>query len=697
MKVSELIKNSLPASSFFIRQKDTIREALLKFNESKLDILPVIGSNNDVIGSLSLYNLLLSVREDNSRLHKNIYPWMEDRVDSLKSDSDVESVIVEHNSILNVVDQNGSVGVLNSSDILRYQSENWKSECELLRQITQNVYCGILSIDEAGTIIVYNVSAKRILKLEQEDVIGRDIKAIKALKGFSQVIYDNNGRGRHVFGLNDAKIIVNLTPLIKDKVRIGVLAIFHESATAECVSQELYVTEKLLKEINIFLESSYDGFFVTDNKGKVIRVNAAWEKAFSLSRNEAVGQTVKEMIHKGIYKESAVLETLKSGKVSTVMIEIEGRKIMATGTPVFNSQKEITTVVVNIRDITELENLKLQLEKQQQLTEQYSSEVKEIRRQQQVFPGIVWRSKKMEQLMDMVTRVAEVDSTVLITGESGVGKEMIAGLLHKSSPRHKGPMIKINCSAIPQTLLESELFGYEPGAFTGASTHGKMGLFELANGGTLLLDEVADTSLDIQVKLLRAIQEKEIIKVGGTKSKKIDVRIVAATNRDLKIMIQERTFREDLYYRLNVIRINIPSLRERKEDIVLLSLFFLDKYNEKYNKKKKLSSSVINIIKEYNWPGNIRELENLVENLVVLAKEDEIVPDDLPESYQHPAIFDQQIVVNGVMPLKKAIELVELQLIQNAKERFGSTRKIANALGVNQSTVVRKMAVQQHR
>jgi len=695
VKVSELMDNLFP-SSFSINQQDSIRDALLKFNKAKLDMLPVVNSNNELVGSLALFNLILFA-QDNPALDEDIQPWVENSVVSLKWDSDVESVIVDHNSIINVMDEGGTVGLLNPSDILRYQNDHWKFEYELLRQITENIYCGVISIDDTGRIIVYNASAKRILKLKRNDVIGKNIKSIKVLEGFAKIILDNNGQGRYKFKFGDSVIIVNLTPLIKDKVKIGVLAVFHESATAECVSQELYITEKLLKEINIFLESSHDGLSVTDNQGKVIRVNAAWERIFSLSRNEVVGQLVKDLVERGVYSKSAAQEVLNTGKNTTVMFENRGRKIMATGTPVFNNQNEITTVVVNERDITELEDLKIQLEKQQQLTEHFSSEVKEMRRRHQVVPGIVWHSKKMEQIIDMVTRVAEVDSTVLITGESGVGKDMIAGLLHKSSPRQKGPMIKINCSAIPQSLLESELFGYEPGSFTGALTHGKTGLFELANGGTLLLDEVADTPLDLQVKLLRVIQEKEIIKIGGTKSKRIDVRILAATNRDLKTMIKEKTFREDLFYRLNVIMINIPPLRERVEDIAPLILFFLDKYNKKYQKNRSISSAVIDLLHENNWPGNIRELENLIENLVILAKNEQILVGDLPESYQQPIIHNQRIVVNGVMPLKKAVELVESQLIQNARERFGSTRKIAHALEINQSTVVRKMAVQKHR
>ncbi|WP_214658875.1 sigma 54-interacting transcriptional regulator [Candidatus Formimonas warabiya] len=696
MSITDLIEDFSP-TPWSIHQQDSIKDALAKFSESRSNMLPVINGNNEVIGSLSLFDLLLPV-QDSAKLNENICRWMEDRLVPLKSDKNHDPVVDKNNFRVILADQNDRAELFNlSSDSSYFWRDHEKLEYELLRQITENVYCGIVTINETGKVVVYNASAQRLLKLKKEDILGKNIKTVRALEDFSKLILDHKGQGRHKLSLGDVTFVINLTPLFRNNLRIGVLAVFHESAKTECVSQELKVTETLLKEINIFIESSYDGLFVTDNQGRVIRVNAAWEKIFSVSRQDVIGQKAKDLVKRGVYGKSAAQEVLDTGKSATVMFENKGRKILATGTPVFNSQGEITTVVVNVRDITQLEDLRCQLEKQQQLTEKYSQEIKEIRRQQQVFPGIICHSKIMVQVMDMVSRVAEVDSTVLITGESGVGKEMIAGLLHKLSPRRNGPMIKINCSAIPQTLLESELFGYERGAFTGASVQGKIGLFELANGGTLMLDEIGETAIELQAKLLRVIQEKEIIKVGGSKSKKIDVRIVAATNRDLKKMIQERTFREDLFYRLNVIRINVPSLRERTEDIVPLSLFFLEKYNKKYNKNKRLSSFLINSLNDYNWPGNIRELENLIENLVILARNDEITVDDLPENYKQPVISDQRIVVNGVMPIKKAIELVELQLIQNARERYGSTRKIANALGINQSTVVRKMAVQRHQ
>ncbi|MDD2421522.1 MAG: sigma 54-interacting transcriptional regulator [Heliobacteriaceae bacterium] len=565
---------------------------------------------------------------------------------------------------------------------------------ELLQLITEKIYCGILAVDAAGKVLVLNPSAQRVLNLSPETVIGKSLAAVS--RRLAELFRSTKGQGRHKLTVGKANLVVNLSPLIKAEKTIGVLAVFHESGKEECISQELFVTENLLKEINIFLESSYDGIFITDNQGKVIRVNAAWERIFA-PRHLVLGRTVEELVTQGVYGKSAAGEVLKSGKTSTVIMENKGRKILATGTPVFNNRGKITSAVVNVRDITELENLRWQLEQQQKISEQYSREIQEMRRQQQKFPGIVANSKEFQKVMDMVTRVAEVDSTVLITGESGVGKEVVAGHIHKLSHRRNGPFIKINCGAIPLALLESELFGYEPGAFTGASPKGKLGLFELANKGTLLLDEIAETSLDIQVKLLRALQEKEIIRVGGQTTKKIDVRIIAATNRNLKTMLQAGKFRDDLYYRLNVINIQVPPLRERPDDILPLLVFFLEKYNQKYQKNKAFSPKVVAALTNYDWPGNIRELENLAENLVILAKGEEIMPYDLPETYCQPAAMEHQVMINGIMPLKQALATVEQQLLQNAREKYDSTRKIAEALGINQSTVVRKLRSLPHQ
>ncbi|BAE86541.1 hypothetical protein DSY4752 [Desulfitobacterium hafniense Y51] len=280
-----------------------------------------------------------------------------------------------------------------------------------------------------------------------------------------------------------------------------------------------------------------------------------------------------------------------------------------------------------------------------------------------------------------------MDSTVLILGESGVGKELIAQLIHRASHRSEKPFIKINCGAIPANLLESEFFGYEAGSFTGALKEGKKGLFELADGGTLFLDEVGELPLEHQVKVLRAIQEKEILRVGGKKTIKLDIRIIAATNRDLEAMIREKAFREDLYYRLNVVPMTIPPLRQRKEDVIPIALELLARYNTAYGYQKWIHPEVMDCLLNYDWPGNIRELENTIERLVVTSMDDCITKDAMAEIKSidvHPA-------PNGLTSLKAFLEKEENRLLEEAYRLMGSTRKAAAVLGISQSSMVKKM------
>jgi TyrR family helix-turn-helix protein len=306
---------------------------------------------------------------------------------------------------------------------------------------------------------------------------------------------------------------------------------------------------------------------------------------------------------------------------------------------------------------------------------------------------MVVNSPGMRKLMEMVIRLAKVDSTVLIAGESGTGKELIAETLHRNSPRRKGPFIKVNCGAIPENLLESELFGYEAGAFTGAKKEGKPGYFELASGGILLLDEIGELPLSLQVKLLRALQSMEITRVGGTYPLKIDVRIMAATNRDLLKMVQRKQFREDLYYRLNVVPIYVPPVRDRKEDITQFVVHFMQVFNKKYQLTKRISPEVIDIFMKYDWPGNVRELENLIERLIVITPKDIITREDLPSNLSNVGSGNvPQVLVSGIVPLKEAVESVEKQILEKAYVEYNSTRQMAGELKVAASTIVRKAA-----
>src|SRR5699024_3714408 len=286
--------------------------------------------------------------------------------------------------------------------------------------------------------------------------------------------------------------------------------------------------------------------------------------------------------------------------------------------------------------------------------------------------------------------VATVDSTILILGESGVGKEVITNFIHKNSSRAENAFLKINCGAIPENLLESELFGYEKGAFTGANNKGKAGLFELADNGTLFLDEIADMPLSLQVKLLRVLQEKEVMRIGGTRSISVDARIITATNTDLKKEVAKGRFREDLYYRLNVIPINIPPLRKRPEDILLLANHFIEYFNETHTTDRRFSPQILHAFQSYDWPGNVRELQNIVERLVVTSDERKISSDLLPEEFHKCSINEESVKVNKIIPLKKCLELAEKQLLSLAREKYSSTTEIAKVLEVNQSTISRK-------
>ena len=451
-------------------------------------------------------------------------------------------------------------------------------------------------------------------------------------------------------------------------------------------------------EMEDILEASHDGLFMSDGQGKILMVNSAWERICGIPRDFVVGKNAQDMVNQKWYSESSVMAAIKARQKVTIMLEMTrgekiGQKVMATAIPIWGDDGEIKRVVANIRDITEILYLKELLEKTRQLNEIYAAELQQMRVQQvQAGCDVIARSAETRRVMEMAAQVAKVDSTVLITGESGVGKEVIANAIHRLSHRSEGPLIKINCGAIPESLLESELFGYESGAFTGARKQGKPGMFELAEKGTLFLDEVGDVSLNLQVKLLRVLQDHEIIRVGGLKPIAVDARIVAATNKHLRDLVASGSFREDLFYRLNVVSIEIPPLRRRREDIPLLALHFLEKISKRYQFSRRFSPCIIDAFLAYSWPGNIRELENVIERMLVMTEEEEIGPDHLPtyiRNYLTPG--EERMVFSENMPFQKAIEQAERQLLEQALKKYGSTRKIASALKVNQSTVVRKM------
>lgn len=469
--------------------------------------------------------------------------------------------------------------------------------------------------------------------------------------------------------------------VIKDSPKVD----FDESTTLHGTNQLQYYKD-LQEEYNAILESSYDGIFIADGEGVVLRLNEACERIDEVKAEDVVGRHLQELVNAGIYSESVTLKVLESKKRVTILQKTKsGKEILATGTPIFKNGK-IFRVVVNSRDITELNNLKNDLHQACEKTEILESELSLLRSESIKTDEFVSRNHKMHKIYSLAVRVAGVDSTILIQGETGVGKEVITKFIHRNSKRKNGPFIKIDCSSIPENLLESELFGYEKGSFTGANKQGKVGLIELANGGTLFLDEIGELPQFLQAKLLRFIQDRVIVRIGGERPIPVDIRIIAATNKDLKTMVEQKLFREDLYYRLNVIPIFIPPLRQRPEDIQPLVTFFLDKFNNKYGYKKKIRPEALRYLIEYDWPGNVRELENLIERLVVTTSSDTIEVEDLPST-----IINYKIAVNCDLSLEESIANFEKQLILNVLRNSKSTFEMADKLKIDVSTVRRKL------
>jgi transcriptional regulator with PAS, ATPase and Fis domain len=371
-----------------------------------------------------------------------------------------------------------------------------------------------------------------------------------------------------------------------------------------------------------------------------------------------------------------------------------GRTAIVTGNPVFDAQGEITLVVSNVRDITELGQLREEVNETRTLARRYRDELKKASLQGVDREAVVFRSEVMERCIGLVVRVSDVDSPVLLTGESGVGKGMLARLVHELGPRKGGPFIHVNCGAIPAGLMESELFGYERGAFTGAAAEGKPGLFELANGGTLFLDEVGEIPPALQVTLLKALEEREIRRVGAARTRRVDVRIVAATNRDLQAMIRERLFREDLFFRLNVFPVRVPALRERPEDIPPLVERTLAELNRRYRQEKRIRPEALDLLARSAFPGNVRDLQNVVERAFILADGRWLEPQHLPPEVQRGGDATEAGTPGDLLRkggLVEAVEALERQLLERSLVECRTTHAMARRLGVNQSTVVRKL------
>ncbi len=472
--------------------------------------------------------------------------------------------------------------------------------------------------------------------------------------------------------------------LLKQDQMLLFLERMSELLGAKALEQEFYQELQLTKnEVMVILETAHEGMLAINEGGIITYSNSKAGFLLKAAGMELAGKHLSQFM-----PESPALDVLKTGLGYTETEELYhlGNKTLhfiATTKPIQGYEK-IAGAVISFRDISEARRLVYDLSG---ANLDFS------------FADIISQSTIMDHVKSQALRVALGHSTVLITGESGTGKELFARAIHFASDRQKGPFVTVNCGAIPEALLESELFGYVGGAFTGALEKGKVGKFELADKGTIFLDEIGDMPLHLQVKLLHVLQKKTFERVGGNKAVHVDVRVIAATNRDLEKMIREKEFREDLYYRLNVIPIKIPPLRERREDIRLLVDHMLEKYSEIINKKVlECSPEVIRVFRDYHWPGNVRELENAVEYAVTMCSEGLLQADALPPRIKR-FLYSEEGTANQSSTLQEQIKEYEKNILKNLLSQYGDLQqdklKIARDLGISRATLYRKLS--EHR
>ncbi len=451
-------------------------------------------------------------------------------------------------------------------------------------------------------------------------------------------------------------------------------------------NNQLETYKQAFEDLNFILDLTHSAITITNGEGVFTRISKSCESIFGVPESEIIGKSAFLLEKQGFFSTSVTCEVIRKKKRVTIIQKTAANKtVLVTGTPFFNKEKKIEKIINISKDITETNKLASDLKRLQAEHEWLKQEL--MKRTSLERGKIASESQDMKKIIELVHHIADMDATVLLLGETGVGKGYMADMIHSVSKRKDRPFISINCGAIPENLLESELFGYEKGAFTGALKEGKKGLFETAGNGTIFLDEIGDMPVSLQVKLLHVLDDRTVRRIGGSSAFKVNCRIIAATNKDIKDLVKAGKFREDLFYRLNVVPITIPALRERKEDLLFLANMFLENTNEKYKLKKTFSDEAIRVLYDYDYPGNIRELQNMIERLVIHTIGDTIEAEKIREIIEPSRANTHS---EEIIPLKEAVEQLEKKLLRAAFQKYRTTRRVAKALEIDQSTVVKK-------
>jgi PAS domain S-box-containing protein len=562
---------------------------------------------------------------------------------------------------------------------------------EFYQALVNAMGVGFLAVNSTGMTILANGIARESFGAYPGVYLKESFpelwpKIVQKLKGRKHGVEFSWRRGKTTY-------LIRVSPILLNEEQVGSVCVFVESAGLEEMAMQTSFFQELISELETVINSSSEGFWICDAEANVLRLNPASERIHNIRAEEVVGRNMRELVAEGFIDKSATLEVIRTGKAANLLQQRNGRKLVITGRPVFDAGGELIRVVSSVRDITEIETLQRELEEQEAMKDQLRNHMLELQQMELESKRVIARSPCMLKALRQAVKVSSVDSSVLILGESGVGKGLLADLIHKNSRRAEKPLIKINCGAIPESLIESELFGYEKGAFTGAQAGGKPGYLELADGGTLFLDEIAELPLPSQVKLLRFLEDGRVTRLGGTKSRTVDVRILAATHRDLEEMIGHGKFRLDLYYRLKVVPIHVPAVRERRDCILPLIQHYIEYFGTKNGIGKRLTRAASDALLSYTYPGNVRELMNICERLVVMSETELIdlkdLPNDIVPHSNEVAAETTEWMYD--MTLQQAMDNLERKMLAQTMKQHGNQRRMAAALGVNQSTIARKL------
>ncbi len=658
---------------------DSIRTAISLLKSSKLNGIPVVDDSEKLIGFFSRSNLLDCLLQDIS-IDAAIEAYYIRDVVHLPEDTSfngldeltgwLQGCKVGQTVVVNKARE--PIGIATQAVTVIELLDRTDYLYKELSSVIENVPAGIVATNEKGFVSMANQYAKDFLP---DLRIGKQISnCIHELKeDFSSIISGAWITPRKIEH-GTLKLIVTAVPVAQYSKNKGVIFVIQDLTDVEGIAHELETVKELKTTLETVLEVAYEGVAVLDEKGRITLANARFCNKLGESREQIVGQNINRYI------------PATDNTIALKVLEINAKPCVISTLPI-TKQGNLKGFVIKIyEDLDQLSDVMQQLHRLNMQLDYYKDELYKANGTSYTISSIVCNDERISKLKSQVLQVARSNSTVLITGESGTGKELFAHSIHNASTRRKEPFIKVNCSAIPAELAEAELFGYEDGAFTGARKQGKPGKFELADGGTIFLDEIGDMPLMLQSKLLRVIQEKEIERVGAVKTRKVDVRIIAATNKDVKRLVVEGKFREDLYFRINVVELVIPPLRERKPDIPVLLDYFVQKYNNLFSKRVEgVSPAALEALVNYNWPGNIRELENIVERMLNYIEKGTIGINDVPEEIRRD-VKSSSSAVHSLANIEQEAILAAL------RETDGNKAKAARLLGISRSKLYEKLS-----